>query len=102
MVTVYTDQNLISVYRAKHILDEAGINSVITNEHISFLAGEIPAIACWPRLDILNENDFANAKAALEALNGEIPAGENWECSCGKSHGPQFDCCWNCGASKAE
>ena len=98
MRTVFTSPSLIDAYKAKSLLEDAGIKCVLANENVSFLAGEVPFAATWPQVDILDEKDFEKAKELLKNMNPEEVEGESWECSkCGEQHEPQFEICWNCG-----
>ena len=102
MITVFTSPDIFQAYAAKALLDEAGIECVIHNETVSFLAGAIPHGDTWPQVDIYDEKLFDKAKALIEKLKTtELPPGESWQCKeCGEQHASQFDKCWNCGNPK--
>ena len=103
MKTVFTSPSIIEAYKAKSLLDDAGIESVIGNENVSFLAGEVPYAATWPQVDIINEVDFDKAKNVLVEMKPEKVTGEPWVCSkCKETHEPQFEICWNCGSAKVD
>ena len=103
MITVFTSPSIIDAYKAKSLLDDANIESVIANETVSFLAGEVPYAATWPQVDIVNEEDFEMAKNVLKEMKPNEVAGEPWLCSkCNESHEPQFEICWNCGSAKVD
>ena len=102
MKTVYTSPSLIDAYKAKSLLDDAGIESVLGNENVSFLAGEVPYAATWPQLDIVDESFFEKAREILKEMQPEEVSGDPWKCSgCGEMHEPQFELCWNCGEEKS-
>ena len=101
MKTVFTSPSIIDAYKAKSLLEDQGIDCVIANENISFLAGEVPYAATWPQVDVINEFDFNRAKEVLKEMTPSEVKGENWTCSkCAETHEPQFEICWNCGSSK--
>ena len=101
MRTVFTSPAIIEAYKAKSLLDDAGIACVIANEKVSFLAGEVPFAATWPQVDIMKSSDFDRAKEVLKAMQPEVVAGDSWTCtSCMETHEPQFELCWNCGEDK--
>ena len=102
MKTVFTSPGIIDAYKAKSLLDDAGIDCVISNESVSFLAGEVPYAATWPQVDIINESDFERAKEILKNMTPEEITGPSWICSgCKEVHEPQFEICWNCGKEKS-
>lgn len=101
MITVFTSPNLIDAYKAKSLLDAQGLECVIANENVSFLAGEVPFAATWPQVDIINDADHEKAKTILQDMTPGEVIGEAWTCrTCTEVHEPQFEVCWKCGGEK--
>lgn len=86
----------------KTLLDEAGIPSMIRNEHLSIALGEIPIAECSPELWILHDSDFIRAKEIVDSCQHFVIEGHGpWICShCGESIEGQFSSCWKCGEER--
>ena len=102
MVRVYTSDDRILIYHLKNMLEAESIMCMVKNDHAMSLAGEVPAIECWPELWVLDEDMQAKAEKFVLA---NIVSGKNlepiWVCTqCGEKHEPQFSECWSCGAEK--
>jgi hypothetical protein len=101
MKVVYSAQHLFQIHQFKHLLDTAGITSVIRNEYLMGAAGELPPTECWPKLYV-DEAVFDRAellvKHELDRLSKQDEAVKaSWTCPvCGESVESQFEWCWNC------
>ena len=83
----------------KGLLDEAGIPSMIRNEHLAMALGELAPGDCSPQIWILNDEDYARAKEIVDDLRtSNVKTAQPWICSdCGEAIEGQFTSCWNCG-----
>ena len=94
MKRVYSSFNQTAVYHARNLLEQAGIETLVRNAHLSSAMGELPPAECQAELWVLDEQDAARAAAILQR---QI-SGPDWTCACGEQLGPQFTQCWRCGA----
>lgn len=103
MKLVYTSEDIVYLYHLKNILESAGIESIIKNDGLSSLAGEVPLTICWPELWVKDNLKIAYAKELIEnakTVSSEIES--DWKCeNCGEKHSAQFTDCWNCQNIKA-
>ncbi|MDG1733311.1 MAG: DUF2007 domain-containing protein [Thalassotalea sp.] len=103
MQKVYCHESLINVHHVKNCLESAGIESILKNESLTSLAGEVPSFECWPELWV-NENKVELATQAIAEIKLQqdaIANEEPWHChSCKEDIAPEFELCWQCGASK--
>ena len=88
----------------KGLLDEAGIPSMIRNEHLAMALGELAPSDCSPEVWILNDEDYPRAKEIVDDLrNSDVPAAQPWICSvCGEAIEGQFTSCWKCGKDRID
>lgn len=93
----------MSVHHLKNVLETAGMQCLVKDNSLFTLAGEVPAVECWPELWLLDESMLNRAEALIQdhiARAGTIKA--PWQCTCGEVHGGQFTECWQCGAELTE
>ncbi len=97
MKLLFRSSNLRDIGMVSSLLEELGIAYLIRNETIP-----LEGLAFFPELWILNDNDFAKARALREVFCTSPPVPEDpWICpSCGEQLEGQFALCWNCGASR--
>lgn len=102
MRRLYTSHNGLLAGFLRSTLQEHGIACVLKNEFLGGAAGEIPPTECWPELWVVEDADYAHAKAILETTVGfDLPPAENWQCPrCGEALEGQFLACWRCGLSR--
>lgn len=88
----------------KGLLDEAGIPSMIRNEHLAMAFGVLAAGEASPEIWILNDEDYARAKQIVDDLRkSDVPTAQPWICSgCGEAIEGQFTSCWNCGKDRSD
>ncbi len=83
----------------RNILENAGIQTFVRNEHLSGVEGMIPIFE--PALCVVNDHDEARARELIEqAKLSEDPGdGPKIVCdTCGEGNPSNFGTCWNCGA----
>jgi hypothetical protein len=101
MSPLYTSLNLLEVYHLKNLLAAEGIATMVKNELLSRLAGEIPFTECAPQLCLLSEADRARAEKVVREFRRPVARGPSWECAqCGEKIEGQFSACWNCGRER--
>ena len=100
MKKLTSSPTVVTVHHYKNLLEAEGIPTVIRNEHLGSVLGEIPFPETWPQLWVVNDLDYDRAKQLLHADKlGESPT-ESWRCRrCGEENEGQFAACWNCGSS---
>ncbi len=97
MELIHTAEDLISIYHIKNLLETAGLESIIKNEVLSSIAGQIPMQSCWPELWLIDESKVALAQKIIAEIKAPEIKGEIWVCeNCGEKHSVQFSACWNC------
>jgi len=92
---VFSSFNQTAVYHARNLLEQAGIETLVRNAHLSSAMGELPPAECQAELWVLDDRD---QKRAEEILSPKQAAGPDWTCACGETLAPQFTQCWRCGA----
>jgi hypothetical protein len=92
MKQIFTNQNRLLAINSKNILEQAGIEVQLKNEHCS--DGAMPGHQAWLELWV-NDKDYLKA---LELLDTDTHDAEQpWECSnCEEQNPTQFKACWNC------
>ena len=106
MKSVYSAPDLFSVEYYKSILDEEGIETYIRNTYLAGAAGELPPTEVWPRLCVVDENDYQRAKVivnhALDQQQRESQCNP-WVCpQCNTHLEASFNVCWHCGTLRED
>lgn len=100
MELIHTTEDIVYLYHLKNLLETAGIESLIKNDRLLTVSGEIPMTNCWPELWIIDDTKLALSKKIFHELQAAgIDSDENeiWVCDkCGETHSKQFSDCWNC------
>jgi hypothetical protein len=86
------------------VLNSHDIATIIRNQNVSSLAGEVPFTAAYPELWIVDDNRYDDAIAVLqdfrEGARQDAPA-VDWACpDCGESVPGTFHSCWKCDSPK--
>ena len=101
MTPLFTSLNLHEVYHLKNLLAAEGIATVIKNELLSRLAGEIPFTECAPQLCLLCDTDRLPTEEVLATFRRGPPQGPAWTCvHCAETCEGQFSNCWKCGTER--
>ena len=89
---------LVTIYHYKNLLAAEGIATVIRNEHLGAILGDMPFTETWPQLWVVNDLHFDRAGQLISDAAGDESPADDWHCSaCGESNEGQFAACWNCG-----
>lgn len=103
MRRVYSSDNSMLAGHIRALLQQAGIECIMRNQHLWGGIGELPPIECWPEVWITDDSDYELAAALIsEALNSEQRHDPPWQCPCGEEIEGQFTACWKCGAERME
>ena len=87
----------IAFYR--NVLESAGIQTFVRNEHLSGVEGMIPIFE--PALCAVNDEDEPRARELMEQARLSEDPGTGPEITCGQcdeENPSNFGACWNCGA----
>ena len=102
MKQVFTAENRLNVYHIKNLLEMNGIESIVKNDGLTSVAGDIPLETAWPEVWVTDPDMEAYAKEIIKQSEKPEVAGEAWICkNCGEEHSALFIACWNCQSSKA-
>ena len=101
MKKLITRSSIIEIAHYKNLLASEGIESVVRNEYLGSIVGEIPFQEVWPELWVVNDLDYDRARQLIdESVVDESPA-TPWVCkACGTENEGQFAACWNCGTNQ--
>lgn len=73
MKRVFTSPTVTEAHLVRGVLANEGIDAIIRNEHVSGLAGEIPAFEAWPEVWVLNDADASRAETVIAEYLGRPP-----------------------------
>ena len=91
--------SLITINHYKNLLGSEGIPTVIRNEHLGSILGEMPFTEVWPELWVRNDLDHDRAMQLINAEIADESPTASWRCGqCGEENEGQFAACWQCGA----
>ena len=103
MELIHTAEDLISIHHIKNLLETAGLESIIKNDRLTSVAGEIPMQNCWPELWLVDESKLELAQKIIAEVKAPESKGETWVCeNCGEKHSAQFSDCWNCNGESSK
>lgn len=100
MKRVYSTEILANAWHIRNVLEQYDIDSVIRNENLFSVAGEVPFIECMPEVWV-KPLYFRRAKQIIAELESSSQAeGPDWKCSgCGESNMISYSVCWKCQSS---
>lgn len=97
MKLIYRANDPTQAHLLQEILESRGIASVIQDEQMFYLRGEMPLV--YPSLWVAEENveDARRICAEFEKGSHQPNVTALWTCpTCGKAIGAAFTECWNC------
>ena len=103
MKKVTACDSIVTINHYRNLLESEGIPTVLKNEHLISIVGEMPFQEVWPELWVKNDMDYDRARQLIDAgtVLAESP-GSHWTCQdCSEVNEPQFGACWNCGRAPA-
>jgi hypothetical protein len=102
MRRLFTSLNLIEINHVKNLLEAGGVQSVLRNQLMTTLAGEVPFDQASAQLWVLDDSQMPLAEEIFnDWRRARFKGGPAWTCfACGERHEGQFSQCWNCGAEK--
>ncbi len=102
MKKVFEHADFSRVGLCQALLEEAGIETLIKNQHGLNATRKIPIGAMSPELWVLEEADSVRAEELLNAYRGGVQEiGSDWKCpSCGEEVTGEFSERWNCQTSR--
>ncbi len=89
---------IVTIHHYRNLLAAEGIPSVIRNDHLVSILGEMPFTETWPQLWVVHDLHYDRAEQLIsDAASEESPA-DDWRCpQCGETNEGQFAACWQCG-----
>jgi len=98
MFRVYAAADLPDAHIVLGLLQQAGIEATVLNEHARGGLGDIPFGEAYPEVWIENERDLARARGIVAAYQAKpVEAGTRHCPACGEESPGNFDVCWQCG-----
>ena len=102
MKLLLTSPHRIAIQQTKTLLEAEGVSTLIEGDDRASLAGVVPAQDCWLKLFVLDESQFDQAQAILNASTGSDVKGR-WRCpTCGEFIETRFAACWRCASPSAD
>ena len=102
MKPVFFDREPARVGYFQSVLENAGIQTYIRNQHTNYSMAETPSHLFFPVLCVVNDEDFDQATSLIVEIRDGTPTDiPDWICpSCSESVPGGFDICWKCGADR--
>jgi hypothetical protein len=100
--TVFSSLNALEVHHFRNLLEAEGIRTLLKNELLSRLAGEVPFTEVAMEIVVVRDADAERASALVAGYRLSRPAaGPRWRCpACHETMEPQFTACWRCGGER--
>jgi len=100
MKKVYTADSSAIAWHFRNVLEQHGIVSLIRNDLLYSVGGEVPVNECLPEIWVQEGLNAKYAEAIIKSIeNNEVPTDDIWLCQrCGESNFGSFDICWRCNA----
>ena len=102
MKRVFASRDWAAIAIVRQLLANEGIDTIIQNENMSALSGEVPFFLAMPEVCIVRDEDEAQALAIVERVESgegrDQESTKSWTCPrCGEMVEGQFTACWKCG-----
>ncbi len=99
MKKIYTAANVPEAYLVRNLLQQAGIEALILNEHAIGALGDVPLASAYPQVWIDRDHQAHHARQVIDAYETSRSDSAARHClRCGEVSPGQFDLCWNCTA----
>ena len=101
-IKLYTAADIIEAQLVQKLLASEGITTSLKNENLQSGVGELPFVAMWPELWLLNLHDLARAQQVLnEFVNRNVAS--DWVCTiCNECNPGSFEICWMCAGTSID
>ena len=98
MKRVYGSHDPIQIAQLRSLLEASHIACITRNDFLMGAAGELPVMACWPELWVIENFQHEQARALIDAFLHNADASSPWICpQCAEPGGAPFSQCWRCG-----
>ena len=76
MKRVFRAPTVTEAHLIKGVLENEGIESIIKNEHLSGLAGEVPFMEVWPEVWVIDDHTAQQAEVIINEFQSQLPEPE--------------------------
>lgn len=98
---LYTAPNSVTLWHLKNLLEAEGIETLVRNDILNGVMGELPLNETWPELWLIRRSELKRAREVIRDALAIGVAGPDWECpGCGERIEGSFHLCWRCGRSR--
>ncbi len=100
MKKVYSTEILANAWNIRNVLEQHDIESVVKNENLFSVSGEVPFLECLPEVWV-KPLYFARATQIIAEIENSLEdSGPDWVCNdCGESNLSNYSICWSCESS---
>lgn len=97
MKHIYTHDNIVVLHSVKNILALNDIESFVKNEQTAPVGAQHGIGNTFHELWIINDQEYAEAKALIAREIDNPPAKAKWVCdNCHEENEGSFEICWQC------
>lgn len=93
--------NLPDAQMIVDLLRAAGIDARVFNQNAQSAVGEIPPHVAWPQVWVVDDGDYAQARALIADFLAQPAPGSRACPYCGEENPSNFLTCWSCGHAMA-
>ena len=76
MKRVFSSPTITEAHLIKGVLENEGVESIIKNEHLSGLAGEVPFFESWPEVWVTDDHTAQQAETIIAEFQSQPPEPE--------------------------
>lgn len=98
MKRVYSTESVPLAWHMRNVLEQHHIETIIKNDRLYSIAGEMPITECMVEVWVRHDLDFRHAENIIRDIEGKNEIeGDDWQCDrCGEANMGNFAVCWNC------
>ena len=97
MKKVYRTEILANAWNIRNVLEQHDIQSVVKNENLFSVSGEVPFLECMPEVWVKPLYFSRAIQIIAEIENSSEECGPDWNCSsCGEANLGNYSICWSC------
>ena len=99
MKRVYTSDSVPMAWHIRNVLQQHGVHSVVKNDSLYSIAGEIPLTECMPEVWVCDSLYAKYAEKIIKQVEStHVGDRVDWRClKCDEANFANFGICWNCG-----